>query len=116
MGPGGDIPEPVQYALRDQSQPWQWMGTYEGSFSYAGLTGIEAYQRALADNYFQLAYFNGSSAISAQLMGEMPSYGFEKTATVESNGSRSEERRVGKEGGGGGWTGPPNKKSSRADG
>lgn len=83
----GDIPEPVQYALRDQSQPWQWMGTYEGSFSYAGLTGIEAYQRALADNYFQLAYFNGSSAISAQLMGEMPSYGFEQTATVESNGS-----------------------------
>src|SRR5690625_5381691 len=69
----GDIPEPVQYALRDQSQPSQWMGTYEGSVSYAGLTGIEAHQSALADNYFQLAYFNGSSAISGQLLAGMPS-------------------------------------------
>ena len=83
----GDIPEPIQYALRDMSEPWQWTGTYDGSFGYAGLTGIAAYQKALADNYFQLAYFNGSSTYSAQLQGEMPGYGFKKTATVESNGS-----------------------------
>ena len=83
----GDIPEPVEYALWNQSQPWQWTGTYAGSFGYKGLTGVAAFRAALKANYFQLAYFNESSDVSQQLIGEMPGLGFHKTATVRSDGS-----------------------------
>lgn len=83
----GDIPEPVEYALWRQSQPWQWTGTYANSFSYHGLTGIAAYRAALAANYFQLVFLNGYFPISQQLERELPSLGFKHTSTVNAAGT-----------------------------
>ncbi|GAB6903347.1 ArnT family glycosyltransferase [Kineosporia succinea] len=78
----GDTPEPVQYALQDRTQNWQWTSTYEGSFFYKDKSGVDAYRAALDDNYFQLAYLDGSQAVSAELMDEMASFGFKETSVV----------------------------------
>ena len=49
----GELPEPVQYKLMDETEPWQFTATYEGSFGYtprAGgeeLSGLGAYAAAL---------------------------------------------------------------------
>ncbi len=83
----GDIPEPVEYALRRQTQPWQWTGTYAGSLGYHGLTGVAAYRAALKANYFQLAFFDGSSEVSRTLTPEMPALGFHRTGTILTRGA-----------------------------
>lgn len=41
----GEMPEPGQYAMRDQLKQWQVTATYEGSFTYKGKP---SYQAALA--------------------------------------------------------------------
>ena len=56
----GELPQPVQYKLMDETEPWQFTASYEGSFGYtlrAGgeeLSGLGACAAALKDNYFQL--------------------------------------------------------------
>lgn len=92
----GDVPEPVEFAFRDRTEHWQWTATWENSFSYEGLTGVEAYEQALKDNYFQLAfldtttndassaYCGACTAISGQLIPNMESFGFEETGQVKS--------------------------------
>lgn len=92
----GDVPEAVEYAFRDRTEHWQWTATWENSFSYKELSGVEAYEQALKDNYFQLAFFDTTTndassaycgactAISGQLIPQMESFGFEKTGQVES--------------------------------
>jgi MFS family permease len=79
----GDNPEPLQYQLRSSTQPWQFTATYEGSFFYEDLSGLAAYEKALQDNYFQLAFFDGSNGTSAALMPRMAEFGFTRTGTVE---------------------------------
>jgi hypothetical protein len=78
----GDTPEPLQYGLQERTRQWQWTATYENSFTYQGRTGLDAYRRALRDNYFQLAFFDGSSPISRTLMPEMSGLGFRETSVV----------------------------------
>lgn len=83
-----EIPEPLTYSLGDKTDPWQWTATYEGSFFYddpnderqVDLQGLEAYQHALEDNYFQLVILDGSTPIGQQLQPE--EFGFTKTDTV----------------------------------
>jgi hypothetical protein len=83
----GESPEPVQYAFRESTEPWQWTATYENSFTYEGLTGTEAYLAALEDNYFQLAFLDGSSAIGSELIPQMERLGFERTDLVQTPGT-----------------------------
>jgi 4-amino-4-deoxy-L-arabinose transferase-like glycosyltransferase len=83
-----EVPEPLSYSLADKSDPWQWTATYEGSFVYDDpdetgpevLQGLEAYQHALEDNYFQIVVLDGSTDIGRQL--EPVRYGFTQTDTV----------------------------------
>ena len=83
-----EVPEPLTYSLRDKTDPWQWTATYEGSFVYDDpdeegqvfLQGLEAYQHALEDNYFQLVILDGSTVIGRQLQPE--AFGFAQTDTV----------------------------------
>jgi hypothetical protein len=83
-----ETPEPLTYALENKTDPWQWTATYDGSFFYDDpdeegevyLQGIEAYQHALEDNYFQLVILDGSSGIGQQL--DPKSFGFHQTDTV----------------------------------
>lgn len=83
-----EVPEPLTYSLGNKTDPWQWTSTYAGSFFYDDpdenghvlLQGVEAYQHALEDNYFQLVILDGSTDIGAQLQPE--AYGFTRTDTV----------------------------------
>ncbi|MDQ0673990.1 hypothetical protein QFZ36_001551 [Pseudarthrobacter siccitolerans] len=83
-----EVPEPLTYSLEEKTDPWQWTATYEHSFFYndptaagkAPLEGLEAYQNALADNYFQLVVLDGSTGIGRQLRPE--EFGFTRTDTV----------------------------------
>lgn len=83
-----EVPEPLTYSLKDETDPWQWTATYEGSFFYDDpdqegqrvLQGLEAYEHALEDNYFQLVILDESTPVGQQLKPE--SYGFAKTDTV----------------------------------
>jgi hypothetical protein len=56
----GEQPSPQRYALRTGTSPKQWNDTYE--FSYAGLSGAEAYRRAIRDHYFGVIYLSFSTA------------------------------------------------------
>ncbi|WP_164983924.1 glycosyltransferase family 39 protein [Cellulomonas endophytica] len=78
----GDNPEPLEYALRDATEPAQWSATYEGSFFHEGLHGLDAYEAALTDNHFQLVFLDGSYPVSASLLPRMEAFGFERTGTV----------------------------------
>ena len=83
-----EVPEPLTYSLEDKTDPWQWTATYEGSFFYDDpdeegqvfLQGLEAYQHALDDNYFQLVILDGSTGTGQQLHPE--TFGFTETDTV----------------------------------
>lgn len=83
-----EVPEPLTYSLEDKTDPWQWTGTYGHSFFYTDpatpgnppLQGLEAYQHALQDNYFQLVILDGSTGIGQQLAPE--AFGFAQTDTV----------------------------------
>lgn len=84
----GETPEPLTYSMSAKTDPWQWTATYGGSFYYqdpdeggATLQGVEAYQHALEDNYFQLVFLDGSTGIGQQL--EPEAFGFEHTDTVK---------------------------------
>lgn len=83
-----EVPEPLTYSLAGKTAPWQWTATYDGSFTYVDpgdpsqryLQGLEAYQHALQDNYFQLVILDGSTGIGQQLAPE--AFGFTQTDTV----------------------------------
>lgn len=92
----GDIPEPAEYAFRGRTQHWQWTAMWTGSFRYKGMVDLPAYEQALKDNYFQLAFFddgkggttdaancgNNCTVYSALLTPRMTSFGFKRTGTV----------------------------------
>ena len=84
----GELPEPVQYKLMDETEPWQFTATYEGSFRYipmAGgeeLSGLAAYEAALEDNYFQLVFLDGATPIGRDLIPQMEEFGFKTTSVV----------------------------------
>jgi hypothetical protein len=78
----GDNPEPLQYALREQTQPWQWMPTYDGAFQYEGLSDLPAFERALADRYLGVVFLDGGSDVGRQLELRMSDLGYTQTAVV----------------------------------
>ena len=78
----GDNPEPLQYALREQTQPWQWMATYDGAFRYEGLSDVPAFERALADRYLGVVFLDGGSDVGRQLEPRMSDLGYTQTAVV----------------------------------
>ena len=78
----GDNPEPLQYALREQTQPWQWMPTYDGAFQYEGLSDVPAFERALADRYLGVVFLDGGSDVGRQLELRMSDLGYTQTAVV----------------------------------
>jgi hypothetical protein len=84
----GEIPEPVQYKLMNETEPWQFVSTYEGSFRYtpraggAELSDVAAYDAALEDNYFQLVFLDGATPVGRNLIPQMEAFGFERTSVV----------------------------------
>lgn len=56
----GEQPSPQRYVLREQTAPRQWNDTYE--FSYAGLSGPSAYERAIREHYFGVVYLTFTTA------------------------------------------------------
>ncbi len=78
----GENPEPLQYALREQTQPWQWVATYPGAFQYMGLSDLPAFERALSDRYLGLVFLDGASDIGRQLESRMAGLGYTQTAVV----------------------------------
>ena len=78
----GENPEPLQYALREQTQPWQWASTYPGAFRYEGLSDLPAFERALTDRYLGVVFLDGASDIGRQLEPRMASLGYTQTAVV----------------------------------
>ena len=80
-----ECPEIVHYGLWGRVEPWQVQGTYPGSFSYRGQTGIEALRMALRDNYVQLVVFDGSTEAGRVI--DPTVYGFRLTDTVAQSGS-----------------------------
>ncbi len=78
----GENPEPLQYALRDQTNPWQWTPTYDGTFRYEGQSDLPAFREALSDGYFGVVFLDGESAIGRQLQTEVAALGYERAAVV----------------------------------
>jgi 4-amino-4-deoxy-L-arabinose transferase-like glycosyltransferase len=50
----GDQPSAERYLLREDTEPLQWVDTY--SFSYAGLSGLPAYEQAIEQSAFGVIY------------------------------------------------------------
>ena len=84
----GELPQPVQYKLMDETEPWQFTATYEGSFGYTPRAGGEepsglgAYAAALKDNYVQLVFLDGATSIGRDLIPQMEEFGFKTTSVV----------------------------------
>jgi hypothetical protein len=78
----GDNPEPLQYALREQTEPWQWVSTYDGAFQYEGLSDLPAFERALSDGYLGVVFLDGASGIGRALEPRMSDLGYTQTAVV----------------------------------
>ncbi|RFU21421.1 glycosyltransferase family 39 protein [Geodermatophilus marinus] len=78
----GENPEPLQYALREQTLPLQWVATYPGAFEYQGLSDLPAFERALADRYLGVVFLDGASEIGRQLEPRMAGLGYTRTAVV----------------------------------
>lgn len=78
----GDNPEPLMYALYDQTYPTQWSATYEGSFKYQELNGLPAYEAALRDGYFKLVILDRYTDIGKQLVDDLQIRGYRKTNEV----------------------------------
>ena len=78
----GENPEPLQYALREQTEPWQWVSTYDGAFRYEGLSDLPAFERALADRHLGVVFLDGASDIGRQLQPRMADLGYTQTAVV----------------------------------
>ncbi|HEX8508431.1 MAG TPA: glycosyltransferase family 39 protein [Propionibacteriaceae bacterium] len=55
-----------RYELRTVTEPWQWTDTYV--FNYEGVSGPEAYQRAIQDHYFGVIYLNFTTKNSHQII------------------------------------------------
>jgi hypothetical protein len=81
----GESPEAVQFGLWGRLEPWQVEATYPGSFRYHGLTDLEAIRAAMADNYVQLVFFDGSTEAGRTI--DPTDYGFRLTDTVPQAGS-----------------------------
>ncbi len=81
----GESPEAVQFGLWGRLEPWQVEATYPGSFRYHGRTDLEAIRAALADNYVQLVFFDGSTEAGRAI--DPTAYGFRLTDTVPQSGS-----------------------------
>jgi hypothetical protein len=78
----GENPEPLQYALGDRTDPWQWTPTYDGTFRYEGRSDLPAFREALSDGYFGLVFLDGASTIGRQLQTEIATFGYEQVAVV----------------------------------
>ncbi len=78
----GENPEPLQYGLREQTEPEQWVATYPGAFRYEGVTDLPAFERALADRYLGVVFLDGASDIGRQLEPRMAGLGYSMTAVV----------------------------------
>ncbi|MEX5717476.1 ArnT family glycosyltransferase [Geodermatophilus maliterrae] len=78
----GENPEPLQYALQEQTQPWQWVSTYDGAFRYEGLSDLPAFERALSDGQLGVVFLDGSSDIGRRLEPRMASLGYTQTTVV----------------------------------
>ncbi len=78
----GENPEPLEHALRDQSEPWQWTPTYDGTFQYRGRSDLSAFREALSDGYFGLVFLDGASTTGRQLQTEIETYGYEQATVV----------------------------------
>jgi hypothetical protein len=59
----GEQPSPQRYELRKQTDAHQWNDTY--AFSFDGLSGREAYARAIDDHYFGVIYLSISTDYGA---------------------------------------------------
>lgn len=81
----GESPEAVRFGLWGRLEPWQVEATYPGSFRYHGLTDLEAIRAAMADNYVQLVFFDGSTEAGRTI--DPADYGFRLTDTVPQAGS-----------------------------
>ncbi|WNV75883.1 glycosyltransferase family 39 protein [Geodermatophilus sp. DSM 44513] len=79
----GENPEPLQYALGDRTEPWQWIGTYDGAFEYEGQADLPAFRAALSDGYFGVVVLDGETTIGRQLQQEIASFGYEQEAVVD---------------------------------
>lgn len=55
----GERPSPQRYAFREETESRQWNDTYE--FSYAGLSGPEAYGKAVDQHYFGVIFLSFST-------------------------------------------------------
>ena len=78
----GENPEPLEHALQDQIEPWQWTPTYEGTFQYGGRSDLSAFREALSDGYFGLVVLDGASTVGRQLQTEIQTYGYEQATVV----------------------------------
>ncbi len=78
----GENPEPLQYALREQTQLGQWVSTYDGAFQYEGLSDLAAFERALSDRYLGVVFLDGASDLGRQLQPRMSGLGYTQTAVV----------------------------------
>ena len=76
----GEGPEPVQLALWNRVEPWQVLATYPGSFRYGQRVDLEALRAAMADNYVQVVFFDGSTEAGRSI--DPSEYGFRLTDTV----------------------------------
>ncbi len=88
----GESPEAVQYGMWGRLEPWQVQATYPGSFRYNGLSDLDALRAALADNYVQLVFFDGST--EAGRLIDPTAYGFRLTDTVAQSGTTNGAWRI----------------------
>ncbi|KNC19802.1 hypothetical protein AC792_03850 [Arthrobacter sp. RIT-PI-e] len=77
----GDVGEPLRYRFMHETEDWQWTTT--DSIYYDGQRGMEAAEAGLRDRYWQYVYLDGTTQESRELMGEMESFGYELTHTID---------------------------------
>lgn len=97
----GEPYEPIRFAFGASTEYWQWDTTdpisalYYQPASGEALRGIEAAKAGLADGYWQVVYFDGSTGASQELEPLLPGYGYEMTDTVPlSNGHGPDVYRI----------------------
>lgn len=79
--------EPIRYVFADRTEYWQWDSTDPNiSLRYQtpqgqDLRGVEAAKAGLANNYWQVVYFNASTT-AKELEPLLPKYGYKLTDTV----------------------------------
>ena len=66
----GERPSPQRYALRYETDQWQWNDTYY--LKYDGLLGDAAYRKAVNNHHFALIYLDNTTghAVRTQLLSQ----------------------------------------------